>query len=105
MGRFARRTVNEHRVSFKTYGYPRLLLNLEIEHADGTRQWVVSDGDWKVTADGPTRTNNEYDGEEYDARKKEHRMTYSSACAPRGEGCDLISIPLPQGKGGPQGGG
>ncbi|MGA3327502.1 MAG: family 78 glycoside hydrolase catalytic domain [Terriglobia bacterium] len=54
----------------RNYGYPRLLLQLEIEYADGTRQRVVSDGDWKVTADGPTRTNNEYDGEEYDARKE-----------------------------------
>jgi alpha-L-rhamnosidase len=54
----------------RTYGYPRLLLQLEIEYADGTRQRVVSDGEWKVTADGPTRTNNEYDGEEYDARKE-----------------------------------
>jgi alpha-L-rhamnosidase len=67
---FAPRAGDEHPVRFKTYGYPRLLLQLEIEYADGTRQQVVSDEDWKVTADGPTRTNNEYDGEEYDARKE-----------------------------------
>jgi alpha-L-rhamnosidase len=67
---FAPRAGDEHPVKFKTYGYPRLLLQLEIEYADGTRDRVVSDGDWKVTADGPTLTNNEYDGEEYDARKE-----------------------------------
>jgi alpha-L-rhamnosidase len=31
---------------------------------------VVSDDTWKVTADGPIRANNEYDGEEYDATKE-----------------------------------
>lgn len=51
-----------------TYGYPKLLLNLRIEYADGSMQDVVSDQGWKVTADGPIRANNEYDGEEYDAR-------------------------------------
>ena len=25
---------------------------------------------WKVTAEGPVRVNNEYDGEEYDARQE-----------------------------------
>jgi alpha-L-rhamnosidase len=67
---FAQRAGDKTPVKFKNYGYPRLLLQLEIEYADGTHERVVSDGDWKVTADGPTRTNNEYDGEEYDARKE-----------------------------------
>jgi alpha-L-rhamnosidase len=67
---FAPRTGDKTPTAFKTYGYPRLLLQLEIEYADGTRQGVVSDENWKVTADGPTRANNEYDGEEYDARKE-----------------------------------
>jgi len=69
-GRFFAPRGGDHPVRFKDYGYPRLLLQLEIEYADGARQRVISDGDWKVTADGPTRTNNEYDGEEYDARKE-----------------------------------
>ena len=67
---FATRTGDKTPAKFTNYGYPRLLLQLEIEYADGTRQRVVSDESWKVTADGPTRTNNEYDGEEYDARKE-----------------------------------
>ncbi len=67
---FAPRAGDKHPVSFKTYGYPKVLLQLEVEYADGSHQQVVSDGNWKVTADGPRRTNNEYDGEEYDARKE-----------------------------------
>ncbi len=54
----------------KDFGYPKMLFQLEIEYADGTHETVVSDESWKGTADGPIRTNNEYDGEEYDARKE-----------------------------------
>ncbi len=52
------------------YGFPKLLLNLHIEYDDGSVQEIVSDGSWKLTADGPILANNEYDGEEYDARKE-----------------------------------
>ncbi len=54
----------------KEFGFPKLLLQLEIDYADGRRKRVVSDGSWAFTADGPIRTNNEYDGEEYDATKE-----------------------------------
>ncbi len=50
------------------YGFPKLLCQLEIELSDGTRQKVVSDASWKLTAEGPIVANNEFDGEEYDAR-------------------------------------
>ena len=53
-----------------TFGYPKMLLQLEIEYTDGTVQRVVSDETWKLNVDGPIRTNNEYDGEEYDATKE-----------------------------------
>ncbi len=54
----------------KTYGFPKLLLQLEVEYADGSVQRIVSDGSWKLTTDGPIRANNEFDGEVYDARKE-----------------------------------
>jgi alpha-L-rhamnosidase len=53
----------------QTFGYPKLLLQLEITCNDGSVIRICSDGSWKLTADGPIRTNNEYDGEEYDAGK------------------------------------
>lgn len=52
-----------------TYGYPKMLLQMEITYADGRTETLVSDASWKVTADGPLRANNEYDGEIYDARR------------------------------------
>jgi alpha-L-rhamnosidase len=55
-------------LQFTRFGYPKLLLQLEVEYADGTKASVVSDGNWRLTTDGPIRANNEYDGEEYDAR-------------------------------------
>jgi len=50
------------------YGYPKLLLQLEVEYSDGTKTTLVSDESWRLTTNGPIRANNEYDGEEYDAR-------------------------------------
>ncbi len=53
------------------YGrYPRFLLQLEIEFADGTTQRIVSDGSWQTTTDGPIRAAGIYDGETYDARRE-----------------------------------
>ncbi|MEV5427936.1 family 78 glycoside hydrolase catalytic domain [Streptomyces sp. NPDC052701] len=49
------------------HGEPRLLAQLEIDHPDGSRTTVVSDGDWRL-AEGPTLTNSLYAGETYDAR-------------------------------------
>ncbi len=50
------------------FGLPRLLAQLDIEYADGTREVIASDESWKVTSKGPIVANNEFDGEEYDAR-------------------------------------
>ena len=52
------------------FGWPKLLLNLRIEYTDGTTQEFVSDESWKLTTNGPIRANNDFDGEEYDARKE-----------------------------------
>lgn len=54
----------------RTYGSPKLLLQLEVDYADGSRETIVSDESWRLTTDGPILANNEYDGEEYDARQE-----------------------------------
>jgi len=56
----------------QTFGYPKLLLQMIIEYEDGTTSDIVSDEKWKITTEGPIRANNEYDGEEYDARMEQH---------------------------------
>ena len=67
-GRFYAPRLASH--STVTFGYPKLLLQLHIEYQDGTSQEVVSDESWRLSTDGPILTNNEYDGEQYDARKE-----------------------------------
>lgn len=52
------------------YGFPKMIAQVEIEYTDGTFERVVTDESWKVTTDGPILTNNEWDGEEYDATKE-----------------------------------
>ena len=54
----------------RSFGFPKLLLQLEVEYTDGTRDVIVSDASWKLTTAGPIQANNEYDGEEYDARRE-----------------------------------
>jgi len=54
----------------KTFGFPKLLFNLILKYEDGTEEVIYSDDSWKGTADGPIRSNNEYDGEVYDATKE-----------------------------------
>jgi alpha-L-rhamnosidase len=60
------------------YGMPKLLLQLEVDYADGTREVVSTHGErtsvpssarWKVTS-GPILANGVFDGETYDARQE-----------------------------------
>ena len=57
-------------VPMNTYGYPKLLAQLRLEYEDGSEQTIVSDESWKITTEGPIRSSNEFDGEEYDARRE-----------------------------------
>lgn len=54
----------------RTYGYPKMILQLAIEYADGSAETIVSDESWKLTTCGPILENNDYDGEVYDARQE-----------------------------------
>lgn len=69
-GRFY--TMRQHYKPYKItqFGYPKLRANLIIEYTDGSRETIVTDGSWKLTTAGPIRSNNEYDGETYDATRE-----------------------------------
>ena len=49
-------------------GFPKCRVNIIVEYADGTKQKFCTDEKWSITANVPIRSNNEYDGETYDAR-------------------------------------
>ena len=69
-GRYYTMRQNYKSYKIKNFGYPKMLLQLELEYTDGSRLLVKTDDTWRGTANGPIVTNNEYDGEEYDARKE-----------------------------------
>ena len=50
-----------------SFGPPKLIAQLEMDYADGTRELVVSDARWKL-APGPITFSCIYGGEDYDAR-------------------------------------
>lgn len=49
-------------------GPPKLLAQLEVTYADGTRELIATDGSWRATS-GATTFSNWYGGEDYDARR------------------------------------
>ncbi len=65
---FAMRQAKPYKV--KTFGFPKLLLQVVIKYTDGSTASIKTDNTWKGTAAGPILANNEYDGELYDARKE-----------------------------------
>ena len=69
-GRYYTMRQNYKPYKIPNFGYPKLRFNLIVEYTDGTKETISSDASWRLSTDGPIRSNNEYDGEEYDARKE-----------------------------------
>lgn len=46
---------------------PKVMAQLELEFADGSKKTIGTDNTWRATQDGPVRTSGLYDGERYDA--------------------------------------
>jgi alpha-L-rhamnosidase len=69
-GRFFAMRQDYKPYKIKSFGMPKMALQLFIEYTDGTNEVIRTDDTWKLTTDGPILSNNEYDGEEYDARKE-----------------------------------
>lgn len=63
--------------AMRTYGLPSFFCHLVVHYPDGSDCVLCSDDSWTVTAQGPLRENNEYDGEVYDARQEEALETAS----------------------------
>lgn len=61
-GRFYTMRQNYKPYKIPTFGYPKLRLNLIVEYADGSKETIATNTSWKLTTEGPVRSNNEYDG-------------------------------------------
>lgn len=75
------------------FGYPKLRANLIVEFEDGTKKTISTDGKWKLNADGAIRSNNEYDGEIYDARKEFGGWTVAGFNDKKWENAERVGIP------------
>jgi len=67
---------------------PAVLIQLEIEYADGSREIIGTDTTWEVSGDGPIREADLIMGESYDARRElnwcmPQRLGASPALPPR----------------------
>ena len=75
------------------FGFPKLLLNLHIDYADGSSVEIVSDSSWKLITDGPILANNDYDGEQYDARKEFPGWARAGFETSKWQSVELVSAP------------
>ena len=93
-GRFY--TMQQRKKPYKitNFGYPRLRANLIVEFADGTKKTIVTDSKWKMNVDGALRSNNEYDGEIYDARKEWAQWTMPHYDDKQWMNAERMGIPL-----------
>ncbi len=92
-GRFYTMQQDKKPYKITRFGYPTLRLNLIIEYSDGTRKTIATDEKWRLTPDGPIRSNNEYDGEIYDARKQLGPWTQTGYDASRWMTAERTAIP------------
>ncbi len=81
-------------IGTSTYGRPKLLLQMRVTYDDGGTLDLVSDGTWKLTTDGPIRANNDYDGEEYDARKEPIGWTSAGFNDSQWEAAQEVNAPV-----------
>lgn len=77
----------------ENFGFPKLLLNLHLEFADGSATNIISDGSWKISTDGPITANNDYDGEQYDTRKEFSGWSGTGFDDAKWQSAELVSAP------------
>lgn len=92
-GRYYTMRQNYKPYKINTFGYPKMRMNLVIEYTDGSVQKINSDTKWDLTARGPIRSNNEYDGEIYDASMELGDWTLPGYDAKGWIKADRVSIP------------
>ncbi|TAF73636.1 MAG: alpha-rhamnosidase [Bacteroidetes bacterium] len=75
--------------------FPKLIAQIHIEYMDGTKEAIGTDATWKLTANGPIVTSNEYDGEKYDANKEIANWNKPDFDDSKWQNAELVSAPSP----------
>ena len=92
-GRYYTMQQNKKPYKITRFGRPTLRANLIVEYADGSRQTIATDERWRLTTEGPIRSNNEYDGETYDARQELGAWTLPGYDDSRWQQAERTAIP------------
>lgn len=92
-GRYYTMQQNKKPYKITNFGYPKLRLNLVIEYADGSKKTISTNNKWKLNPDGAIRSNNEYDGEIYDARKEFGAWTTAGYDDAKWMAAERVAIP------------
>ena len=79
--------------NMKTFGFPKLLMQIIIEFKDGSEKTIVSDESWKLKVNGPITENNEFDGEKYDARLEMSGWDKSGFNDSNWKAVELVALP------------
>ena len=93
-GRYYTMQQNKKPYKITRFGYPTLRLNLVVVFTDGSTKTISTDEKWRLNADGAIRSNNEYDGEVYDARKVWDGWTRTGFDDSRWMKAERTAIPL-----------
>ena len=77
------------------FGFPKCRVDVFITYADGTVQRISSsEKTWHATANGPIRSNNEYDGEVYDARMEMQGWSTAGFDDSQWQAAELAEVPI-----------
>jgi len=80
-------------VETPSFGFPKMLLQMQIQYADGTSKLIVSGEKWKITDRGPIRANSEFDGEEYDANMEQEGWDMAGFDDSKWQPVQMVSAP------------
>jgi alpha-L-rhamnosidase len=75
------------------FGFPKMLMQMQIQYSDGTSELIISDEKWKITDQGPIRANSEFDGEEYDANMEQEGWDKTGFDDSKWQPVQLVSAP------------
>ena len=80
-------------VATPSFGFPKMLMQMQLHYSDGTSELIVSDEKWKITDQGPIRANSEFDGEEYDANMEQDGWDKVGFDDSKWQSAQLVSAP------------
>ncbi len=80
-------------VETPSFGFPKMLIQMQVQYTDGTSELIISDEKWKITDQGPIRANSEFDGEEYDAGMEQEGWDQAGFDDSKWQPVQMVSAP------------